>query len=447
MRGDGYTYDPTDKHGPFLYYAAAGVAKIAGWRPAALDEFRLRSVAVLAGLGTIMVMLGAASRLGRVTVLVAAALLAVAPLVVIYDTYFIQEAWFCFFTWALFFAALKWWVSVGEDKSEHVNIASGWVPGASLCGVLMIGALVGLMQATKETSVLHFAATAVALWAIRPLHELRHLWPRLVPALGMAGLVYLVFYSAGFTHWSGVADGIRSYFHYADRASGGVHDQPWGYYFSILWPHLNQGTHWGEPLLLLMALVGSLFAFSSRAAVSQRALAIFTLTLLLIYSVIPYKTPWLLLTPYVGLALLAGVGVVAVGNSLPSKFNGVVQALICVALLLASGWRDFSALGRYANDERNPYLYQPTSSDYPRLVQALATVPLGKKIAVVSPDHAWPLPWALRGRAAVGYFATPPENLAAYDVVLIDSRLEKPASPGASPFGLRPNVILWSTSR
>ena len=64
VRGEGYTYDPADKHGPFLYYAAAGVAKISGWSPAALDESRLRLVTLLAGLGTLALLAGSAPRLG-----------------------------------------------------------------------------------------------------------------------------------------------------------------------------------------------------------------------------------------------------------------------------------------------------------------------------------------------------------------------------------------------
>ena len=461
LRGDGYTYDPADKHGPWLYYAAAGIAKISGWVPAALDESRLRSVTLLAGLGTIALMLGAATPLGCGPVLIGAALLAIAPLAVIYDTYFIQEAWFCFFTWALFFAALRWWDSGPKTSSESRASAGGGLGPAraparqesrcgrssepSLTGALLIGALVGLMQATKETSVLHFAALAVALFAIRPLYEIRHFWPRVLPAFGMAALVYVVFYSAFFTRWAGVADGLRAYFHYAGRAAGSAHDQPWSYYLALLWPHSIQGVRWGEPLLLVMALVGMIGAFSSRATLTQRALAVFTMTLLVVYSLIPYKTPWLLLTPYVGLTLLAGLGVIESAKMLPAKFASTVAVLLGAALWLACGWRDFSALDRYANDDRNPYIYQPTSSDLPRLVKTLGAVAADHKIAVVSPDSAWPLPWYLRDRPAVGYFSTPPENLAVYDLILFDSRLETPLS--ATAFGLRPNVMLWLKPR
>lgn len=462
LRGDGYTYDPADKHGPWLYYAAAGVAKISGWSPAALNPARLRSVTLLAGLGTLALLLGAATRLARGPVFIGAALLAAAPLAVIYDTYFVQEAWFCFFTWALFFATLR------------------WLEQPTRAGALLVGALAGLMQATKETSVLHFAALGVAVIAVRMMHPtgaagfgvtrpsagaksrtdttdgfspagVTKISPEagfhLLLALLAATAIYVVFYSAFFTRWVGVIDGLRTYFNYAARAAGGAHDQPWYYYLSLLGPHTQGGVRWGEPLLLLAALAGAGRAFCARANPTHRTLALFTITLLLLYSLIPYKTPWLLLTPYVGLVLLAGLGVMQWAEWLPAKLARFAPALLGLVLVLEGAWVDRSALGHYANDERNPYLYQPTSSDLPRLVAALAMMPVGQKIAVVSPDHAWPLPWYLRDRAATGYFVAPPANLPDYDLVLLDSRLAASPPPAAPAFGLRPNVILWQMPR
>ena len=425
LRGNGYSYDPADKHGPFLYYAAAGFAKLSGWSPAGLNEFRLRSVTLFAGLGTIALVLGAASRLGRTTTLIAAALLAAAPLAVIYDTYFVQEAWFCFFTWALFFALLHW----RDDKT--------------MAGAFLIGALAGLMHSTKETSVLHFLALGAALLSTGSLNEIGRRWHHLLAALFMAALVYVLFYSSFFMHWSGVTDGMRAYTNYAARASSSAHDQPETYYFSMLWSHSNGGSQWGEPLLLFMAFAGAAFAFTPRASVSQRMLAVFTLVLLLTYSFIPYKTPWLLLTPYVGLTLLAGLGAAQSTAGLPANLARFSPAFLGLVILGAGIWRNYPAIGRYASDDRNPYVYQPTSSDLPRLVSVIAALPVEKKIAVISPDHAWPLPWYLRDRPAVGYFTTPPANLAAYDLVLFDSRLDTGLPASVAVFGLRPNVILW----
>ncbi len=453
LRGDGYTYDPADKHGPLLYYGAAAIAKISGWAPDALSAPRLRSVPLLAGLGTLVLLLGAAPRLGRTPVLIGAALLAAAPLAVIYDTYFVQEAWFCFLTWALFFATLRFLEKAPPAECAGASRAQARSPirNPGVPAALLVGSLAGLMQTTKETSVLHFAALGVALLAVRMLRSSGDaVGGTRAPAgfhLLVAGLtaaaIYLVFYSAFFTRWTGLTDGLRTYFIYAARAAGSAHDQPWSYYLALLWPHSRGGVSWGEPLLLLASLGGVIAAFSARASATHRALAIFTLTLLLLYSVIPYKMPWLLLTPYIGLAMLAGLGAVQLGHWVPGTVGRYAPGLVGLALVFGGAWRAGPALGRYANDSRNPYVYQPTSADVRRLVATVAALPVGEKIAVVSPDHAWPLPWYLRDRVATGYFTTTPANLAAYDLVLFDSRL--PAGPpvAATAFGLRPDILLW----
>ncbi len=473
-RGEGYAYDPADKHGPFLYYAAAGLAKIIGRTPASLEPTWLRSVTLVAGLGTLALILGAAARLGRTTALIGATLLAAAPLAIIYDTYFIQEAWFCFFTWALFFAGLRWWAGFqhqsdcragpcGRAASEQTARPQGAaLQKSSIAGAVLIGAIVGLMQATKETSVIHFAALGVVLFALggtrppggllefakgktRPevAFHLKTIWLHLLAAFLTALVIYVLCYSSFFTHWSGVLDGLRTYFHYAARATDSAHDQPWYYYCALLWPHVREGVSWGEPLLLVMALFGLRFAFSTRGNATHRALAVFTITLLLLYSFIPYKTPWLLLTPYVGLTLLAGLGAAESGRRLPKKLARFVPVILWFALLLECAWRDQAALDRYANDDRNPYVYQPTSPDLARLVTALVAFPTEWKIAVISPDHAWPLPWYLRERKATGYFTTAPAVITDYDLVLYDSRLDVPAPLAATIYGLRPNVYLW----
>jgi uncharacterized protein (TIGR03663 family) len=430
LRGDGYTYDPADKHGPFLYYAAAGAARVAGWTPAALDERRLRLVTFLAGLLTLALCAASAPRLGVRPAIVATALLALAPLAILYDTYFVQEAWFCLETWALFFALLR--------LLEKPNVQRA----------IVVGLLAGLMQATKETSVLHFAALGAAALVVRSPRELAREWRRGLLALAAALVVYLAFYSNFGTRWSGVVDGVRTYFTYAGRAAASAHDQPWYYYLRLLSPHSVGGVGWGEPVLLAVAGLGAIAAFRPGARPAHRAVAVFTLVLLAIYSVIPYKTPWLLLTPYVGLVLLAGLGVTRAAAWRPGPVSQAIAAVLTFALLAGASRITRAATDRYAGDERNPYLYQATSPQFPLLlarlqeIKAAAGRPL--RLAVVSPDHAWPLPWYLRDEPTTGYFTSLPANVSAYDALIIDSRLDAPAPPIATrPFGLRPDVLLW----
>lgn len=445
LRGYGYTYDPADKHGPFLYYFSAGLTKLTGGTAATLTETRLRGITLLAGLATLTLLLTHAAALGRGPTLVTTALLATAPLTILYDTYFVQEAWFCFFTWALVLTVWR------------------FTTRPSLPLAALIGLIAGLMQATKETSVLHFAALGVA-WLgslIRPVgasllaiqdkdsrEQSRSHTPVALLALTTFVLTYLTFYSAGFTQSGGILDGLRTYSHQASRAANSLHAQPWYYYFRLLAPHTQEGVRWGEPLLLLASAAGAFLVFIRSATPALRFIAVFTLTLFAIYSLIPYKTPWLLLTPYIGLCVLAAHAPFALFARSATPVRRLAPALALGAILLAGNLhRDRFALDRYANDPRNPYLYQPTSPDLTRLLAVLHAAPATTTFAIVSPDHAWPLPWYLRARPSVGYFATPPENLATYDLALLDSRLAPtPSIPADTPaFGLRPHVLLWLT--
>jgi uncharacterized protein (TIGR03663 family) len=382
LRGDGYTYDPADKHGPFLYYAAAGAARVAGWTPAALDERRLRLVTFLAGLLTLALCAASAPRLGVRPAIVATALLALAPLAILYDTYFVQEAWFCLETWALFFALLR--------LLEKPNVQRA----------IVVGLLAGLMQATKETSVLHFAALGAAALVVRSPRELAREWRRGLLALAAALVVYLAFYSNFGTRWSGVVDGVRTYFTYAGRAAASAHDQPWYYYLRLLSPHSVGGVGWGEPVLLAVAGLGAIAAFRPGARPAHRAVAVFTLVLLAIYRVLPYQTPWLLLTPYVGLVLLAGLGVTRAAAWRPGPVSQAIAAVLTFALLAGASRITRAATDRYAGDERNPYLYQATSPQFPLLLapcRKLRPPPAGR---FASPSSAPITPGRCRGTSA-----------------------------------------------
>jgi uncharacterized protein (TIGR03663 family) len=445
LDGEGYRYDPGDKHGPFLYYGALSIARVAGWPSSSLTETRLRFVSVLAGLALLSLMAINARSLGERRTLLAMLFVAMAPMTVLYQSYFVQEAWFCFFTWALLFAIHRYFLS------------------PSLALGMLLGLLAALMQACKETSVLHFAAIAAALVFAGTLRGPRlgglalHL-PRLGAALATGLVVYALFYSSFGTNPRGILDGMTSYLPYASKAVQSPHVQPWHAYLDILMPHRQEGVMWGEVFLLVCAAFGAVRVLMPGSRSLMRLVFWFTATVFFLYSIIPYKTPWLVLTPYVGVCILAASGLVEAWKRFPrgkARTATVALGILCVGEL---SWRTHLALFRYAGDERVPYFYQQTSPDFPRLLACIreqvrleTARPL--RIAVCSPDHAWPLPWYLRAMPSVGYFSTAvvPEG---FDLIIGDSRLSPSAgnhnAVDAAPiatFGLRPNVVLQVSRR
>jgi hypothetical protein len=158
-----------------------------------------------------------------------------------------------------------------------------------------------------------------------------------------------------------------------------------------------------------------------------------------------------MLTPVIGLALLAGQFL-----SRLTDFNrwGWVVGLVVIGVSgLQSARVSALALDRYPGDARNPYFYEQAPRSLLRLpvrldlLQAASPHPL--KVAVVSPEHAWPLPWYLRGRDNIGYFPVPPRDWETWNVVIWDDQLGQApkaleAFAIAELYGLRPNVLLYT---
>ncbi len=448
LRGEGYRYDPVDRHGPLLYYGAAALERVRGGDATTLNDTRVRTFVWIAGALTLLLVALVAQRtLDGWTAFFATAILAVSPLAVLYHTYFVQEAWLALFTWAL------------------LGVSAAWLHRPQVWSAVSAGVLVGLIQSTKETAVLHYAAIALALglsfrgWWRRPATEAdaekigfrRRLVSHGALALVAAGVVYAAFYSSFGRNPGGIWDGARTYFHQWSRAGDTDHTYPFLHYVHLLWPHSSGGVPWGEPLLLAFAFAGVILAFRSNAPRALRLVAACTCALLLIYSLIPYKTPWLLLTPIVGLCVLAGHGIFALRHVHRHGFALAVAAALATTAQLAG--RTQRSLDRYPGDERNPYFYQQAPRGFHRLVQRIeelaATRPKEAPLtlAVVSPDYAWPLPWYLREHPSTGFFTSPPPAEFRYDVLIWDSRIsvdtEWPEDAVVELHGLRPNVLLY----
>jgi len=155
------------------------------------------------------------------------------------------------------------------------------------------------------------------------------------------------------------------------------------------------------------------------------------LIMAVIYSAIPYKTPWCMLGFLHGLILLAGVGVGVIMQRLPTVSARVVVGVILAAGVVHLGWQSWLASFKYCADSRNPYVYAHPTEDVVRLaqrVEELAEVhPLGRamEIEVICPQHDyWPLPWYLRGFSRVGWFGEVPTGRQPAPVIIASSSVE-----------------------
>ncbi len=444
-----YRYDPSDHHGPTLYYLGWASARLSD-RPtlASLDERTLRLVPVVFGAGLILLCAAASRGLGRPAVTAAAALFALSPAFTFYSRFFIQESIFVFLSLGLLLAAGRYAMRPGPEAAA----------AAGLCA--------GLLYATKETSVIVLAAVVVAaVVAWRTTRHARPPAPSFRPvahgalALGVALAVAAAFFTAFFQHPAGLIDSVRAFVTYVDRGAGAtVHVQDWSYYLRLLLWSSSGGLVWTEAGVLLLAAAGLVAAVRSEpGAFWPRYVALYAVIATGVYSAIPYKTPWNLLPFYAGLVLMAGTGLTAIAGLARSR-AGTAAIVACAALgAVHMGDQNYLANGPYAADERNPWVYAHTSNDYLRLVERVRGVRAahadGTRMRVdvlAGPHEQWPTPWYLRDMPHVGYWARADEAGAIDGVpVIIASQDSAPAVDAAVGdryvsefYALRPEVFL-----
>ena len=440
-----YKYDPHEYHGPSLCFFTLPSLWMNGVHTfGESEETAYRIVPVLFGVGLILLLLLVADGLGPGATVLAGVFTAISPAMVYYSRYYIQETLLVFFTFAA--------------------IGCTWraIRGRSLAWLVPAGAAFGMMHATKETWV--FAAAAMIAGVILSVAWRRlgkgtrpvvgswagwYLWPW--PMLEAALVVAVVFYSSFGRDWSGPGQSIMAYVNYYQRGSqggeSGIHVHPWYFFLQLLTYNRSPGFFWSEGLIVGLALVGILAALIGRGLPEPqkafgRFLAFYTPVLTALYAVIPYKTPWCLLSFLHAMILLAGIGVWALLRWTPTwplkVLLGLVLAVVagplswqcyldyldwlCCQLNLRPiaqnvsgmvpmplGWQCYQLNFRFAADPRNPYVYAHTTPDTFKLTEFIGRLagvsPQGNDLVIyIVADNYWPLPWYLRRYPHVGYW-------------------------------------------
>ncbi len=406
-----YRYDPHEYHGPTLHYFTLIPAWLTGRDTyASLTEFTLRIVPVFFGLALVLMPLLLVKGIGRNAAVIAAALTAVSPAFVFYSRYYVHEMLLVCFTFG--------------------SIACGYRYAGSrkMVWAVLAGAFLGLMHATKETFIIAVGSMLLALF-LTLLLQRRNAGPlgdslkkikcaHLLAALAAAAIVSALLFSSFFTNPQGLLDSVRTYSTYLDRAgSNQLHIHPWYYYLKMLLysPNHPSGPPWTEALVLILAAVGLVFiAVRKKLAVSGFSflnfLAFYTGFITLIYSLIPYKTPWCLLSFYHAMLLLAGVGTAAIFKLVSRPLARFVLAfalsLAVLDLLLQAVLSNYV----FYADHANPYVYAHPTEDVFKITRRVEDISAAHPahhqmpIEIVATDaDYWPLPWYLRSFDNVGW--------------------------------------------
>jgi uncharacterized protein (TIGR03663 family) len=405
-----YPYDPREYHGPVLAYLAWTPAHLSGQtKYASLTETTIRLAPALAGVALALTPFALVPAISWEAAGWAAAFLAASPAMAYYSRYFIPEIPLSLWTALLLIAlARRWWT--------------------------LAGAALALMIATKETAIFALASGGVAYISVfRSRLDYR------------AALRFFVTLFAGISvllappwKWGVLAQSAAAYWH---RATGGAHVHPW--YSYMQWLSITEA-----PILILAACAWR----GSKPAV--RFVALYALVLAVLYSAVPYKTPWCAVSLLYALALLGGAGAAMLGGW---RHLAGVLALVWMAVL---AW---AASFPFVTDPRNPWAYAHTGPGVftirDRVAEAARVAPEGRNVAVdvFTRENFWPLPWYLRSFPQVRWWRQVPVQGRAAPIVLLSPALEpdfarkiyESPPPGqrelyvslfAEPVELRPNV-------
>jgi uncharacterized protein (TIGR03663 family) len=437
LAGQPYHYDPQDRHGPALFVLAEPFVRALGARSFAdLTETQIRLVPAIVGSLAVLLFGAAVDMFGFIECIIAAVLFAFAPLPLYYSRYFIHETLFVAATFGLI---LSLWRMLESN---------------SILSAILAGFCAGLMLATKETCIIHFAALGIAALAFK-LKQSPKPTRSAAGAVAAATLVFLLTVVLLFTwfgkNWRGLTDLIRAVSSAASRAGGQGHEKPPWYYVALLY------DGWSGAAFVALAALGlgiSVAGFVKEKRITPPVfIAIYAVGIAVIYTLIPYKTPWLALNFWLPMCLLIGVAVTHLGK-IPLSPGARLWLLIAGLVLAAAMVRDTACrVFLHPVAENNPYAYAHTVEDLlrlpPRLEQLARQEKLAQPLVAIVAADPWPLPWYLRKFSRVGFWQ-PGRDAGNPDFFITSLEAADKLSDklqGRSPefFGLRPEapVILW----
>lgn len=392
-----YAYDPTNYHGPLHMYAVFAAQKLLG-----RDIAVLRLPAVLASLVAIWLTMRFGRFAGVGAARWAAVAMAVSPACVFYARYSIHESEL------LAFILLTAW-----------GILELWKNGTRAGLFALAGGITGMIL-TKETYFIHIGCFALAMACLLAWQLLSPSRPALPLAaqkwtardaawaafLGIFSIVF--FYSGTFLHWEGLRGLYEAYAAWGHTGMGLTGHEKTDYQLgpvNYYWLALMARYEW--PALIGFA---ACFRLLWPAPAQLRYLAIYGAGALVAYSIIPYKTPWLLLVLLWPFLFTFGALVEELAARL--KSNPVAAAAppflasACIAFSMMIGARlnfiDFAA-------PNEPYVYVQTSSEIRRFTDPLLALakqdPSARQMAgQLMLDSYYPLPWMLGDFPNTSYF-------------------------------------------
>ena len=403
-----YNYDPNNFHGPLYFYYLQLFELLFG-----RSVEVMRAATGLLSLGCIFLVLAHRRFVGKVAYW-AAIFITISPAFVFYSRYAIHETLFILAQLLFSYGFWSW--------RENRN----WIA----YGQMVLSILI--LATTKETFFIFLGTWAIAISVLSTVQRLlKHPVDkpskvtlskaeiyRMVQVSLLAVLILYGLFSNLFADPKAFKEFFDAFAIWSKTGSGkSGHEKPFVYWIYILgryeWP-------------ILLALVLTPFVTLCKGNSQLRVFALIGFGTWLAYSIIPYKTPWLVMGILWPLAFVIGWTLEKIREKFPSKVLLAIVALVLVSPIVQTLRLNFV---EYTND-KEPYVYVQSTKDI-KVLMDLVNLQIARSPAdfnmrlEVMTDEGWPFPWIF-GRFPNLHFMpfanVEDERVRTADVILYDSK-------------------------
>ncbi len=429
-----YPYSHENYHGPIYFWLSYFATVLVGE-----SVLGLRLVSILSGALLMLLLVPLRKQAGDAFVLLAALFIAISPSMVFHSRYGIHEMFF---------------LLAGEGLGLSLFLL---LETRRVVYIYSAALSLALAICTKETFVVTLASLALPVLLIsfgRVKENFKFLLKEeehLTTASFMAAIVILFVYSSGLRDFKSVRElflGIPQWVGRGTKSDPG-HFKVFSYYLhqiiDVTEPYLTFAMGVAGVLLVLAVSLVPLYGWKGVLSQQRRwgiYLAAWMFSSLLIYSAIPYKTPWIVINiTFPALLFLAWLVAQLIELGPKTVAAGAISCLLILFLGLKNtvyyNYNSFPMSdAAFFLPEKflpygpgNPYSYVHTAPGMLELVRDIEDywkIKQNAKILVGTKGY-WPMPYYLRAKKdQAGYFvpSNPGEQVNNYDIIIIDTSLK-----------------------
>ena len=386
----------------------------------------LRTGAAIFGSLTILLLLFLRKEIGEIGVLISALFLAVSPIMVFYSRFLIGYPFFDFFLLLFLISIFKFFKNF---KNRYIFLAffsltclfltneASFIFLAIFFAFLILGSF---FKSFRERLFFAFKKIKFSTWLLSFLSSI---------------FLFVLIQTSFFKNWSNLFKLKVLIFELIEKSSHTGHNKPFFYYFKVI-AEL-------EPYLFVFFVFGLLALKKAGAFLSEKTKLVnlfflfFSFFTFLIFSLIPYKTPWVLTIIILPFILLTGLSAEIFMKKFGKNKKMILAFSFFIFLSLAFAFHQTIASNfiNYAREDKNPLAYVGTTKDIDKLLVDLASFKeknklVKPKVLIVASSY-WPLPFYLRKNYSLFYATLKDkkeidQNLAnGYDLIIADEK-EKP---------------------